>query len=82
MKLYTGIVLVGLILSGAAYSQEVRVRGYTKADGTYVAPSVRTAPNDTRTDNWSSKPNVNPYTGQAGTQDPYAPKPASKPKPY
>ena len=29
--------------------------------------------NSTKADNWSSKPNVNPYTGKAGTVDPYKP---------
>ncbi len=51
----------------------VPVRGYIKRDGTYVMPSHRTSPNATRVDNWSSKPNINPYTGKLGTKDPYAP---------
>lgn len=46
------------------------VHGYTKKDGTYVAPYQRTAPNGTQRDNWSSKPNVNPYTGKEGTKEP------------
>jgi hypothetical protein len=51
----------------------VQVRGYVKRDGTYVMPSHRTSPNATRLDNWSSKPNINPYTGKLGTKDPFAP---------
>ena len=46
------------------------VQGYTKKDGAYVAPYQRTAPNGTQRDNWSSKPNVNPYTGKDGTKEP------------
>ena len=46
------------------------VHGYTKKDGTYVAPYQRTSPNGTQRDNWSSKPNVNPYTGKEGTKEP------------
>ena len=46
------------------------VHGYTKKDGTVVAPYQRTAPNGTQRDNWSSKPNVNPYTGKEGTKEP------------
>lgn len=46
------------------------VRGYSKKDGTYVSPHHRTAPNSTQRDNWSSKPNVNPYTGKVGTVEP------------
>jgi hypothetical protein len=56
----------------SAYSSPVRVSGHVTRAGTYVAPSYRTAPNSTKTDNWSSKPNVNPYNGKAGTKDPYA----------
>jgi hypothetical protein len=46
----------------------VHVRGYTKKDGTYVAPHDRTAPNHTKNDNWSTKGNINPETGKAGTK--------------
>jgi len=46
------------------------VRGYTKKDGTYVAPHKATNPNKTQRDNWSSKPNANPYTGKQGTKEP------------
>jgi len=55
------------------YGAPVHTRGYIKQNGTYVAPHYQTAPNRTKTDNWSSKPNVNPYTGRAGTVDPYTP---------
>ena len=46
------------------------VKGYTKKDGTYVAPHRATNPNKTQRDNWSSKPNTNPYTGKQGTREP------------
>jgi len=46
-------------------------RGYQKQDGTYVRGYHATNPNNTRQDNWSSRGNVNPYTGQAGTKNPY-----------
>lgn len=44
------------------------VRGYTRSDGTYVAPHRATNPNSTRNDNWSTIGNVNPDTGEAGTK--------------
>jgi len=47
-------------------------RGYVNKSGTYVMPYYQTAPNRTKVDNWTSKPNVNPYTGKPGTKDPYA----------
>ena len=51
-------------------SKSNNVRGYTKKDGTYVAPHKRTTPNSTQRDNWTSKPNQNPYTGKDGTKEP------------
>ena len=46
----------------------VYVNGYYRNDGTYVQPHYRTSPNNTVNDNWSTYPNVNPYTGQTGTK--------------
>jgi len=46
----------------------VSVRGHTTTKGTYVAPHFRTGPNSTRIDNWSTRGNVNPFTGKAGTK--------------
>jgi hypothetical protein len=45
------------------------VRGYTKKNGTYVQPHRRSAPDGSKTNNWSTKGNVNPYTGKQGTQN-------------
>lgn len=47
---------------------QVMVRGYVKTNGTYVQPHHRTSPNSTVQDNWSTYPNVNPYTGNIGTK--------------
>jgi hypothetical protein len=47
------------------------VQGHYKSDGTYVAPHYRSSPNGTGTDNYGSKGNTNPYTGEKGTKDPY-----------
>lgn len=51
-------------------SGEHYVHGYTRRNGTYVAGHHQTNPNGTKRDNWSSKGNVNPYTGKPGTVDP------------
>jgi len=59
--------LILLLLATAAFSDET-VRGYTRRDGTYVAPHHRTEPNQFRYDNYSSQGNTNPYTGQPGHQ--------------
>ena len=54
--------------AGHVNSQNHSVKGYTKRDGAHVAPSHATNPNGTRTDNYSHKGNVNPYTGKEGTK--------------
>jgi hypothetical protein len=56
----------GFFSSGSS----VRVRGYTKKSGRYVAPDMRSEKNHSKSDNWSTKGNVNPYTGKPGTRDP------------
>jgi hypothetical protein len=51
-------------------SSDVHVNGHYRANGTYVAPYYRTAPNSTNIDNFSTIGNVNPYTGKNGTIQP------------
>ncbi|HEU4583280.1 MAG TPA: hypothetical protein VFS67_33715 [Polyangiaceae bacterium] len=46
----------------------MRVRGYVRKDGTYVAPHYRSAPDGNFWNNWSTRGNVNPYTGKPGTR--------------
>jgi opacity protein-like surface antigen len=66
--LIAAVLMLGL--AAPAFAGDVYVRGYTKKDGTYVAPHYRSSPNSTTSDNWSTQGNVNPYTGQAGTRAP------------
>ena len=42
------------------------VSGYYKDNGTYVDSYVRTSPNSTNWDNFSTSGNSNPYTGSTG----------------
>lgn len=44
------------------------VQGYTRKDGTYVAPHHATNRDDTKNNNWTTQGNVNPYTGKPGTK--------------
>ena len=67
MKIILTVLLVSISLFSAL--ADVHVKGYTRKDGTYVAPHVRSSPNSTNADNWSTKGNVNPYTGKAGTKN-------------
>ncbi|MFA7243345.1 MAG: hypothetical protein WC091_24825 [Sulfuricellaceae bacterium] len=55
---------------GGHSSGSHNIKGYVKKDGTYVAPSHATNPNNSKSDNWSTKGNLNPYTGKAGAKDP------------
>jgi hypothetical protein len=57
-------------LVGTAIAGDTSVRGYTRKDGTYVQPHMRSTPDGNRSNNWSTQGNVNPYTGQPGTRSP------------
>lgn len=46
------------------------VSGYTRSNGTYVAPHYRSSPDSSFNNNWSTKGNTNPYTGQSGYKTP------------
>src|SRR5262245_33139475 len=46
----------------------VHVNGYYRSNGTYVQPHYRSAPDGNFYNNWSTKGNVNPFTGEPGTK--------------
>lgn len=70
---------VAALMIAPALSAQVYVRGYTRSDGTYVAPHYRSLPNRSVYDNYSTRGNYNPYTGKAGTRNPYSPSTYSSP---
>lgn len=73
--------LAALFIAAPATAQ-VHVHGYTRSNGTYVAPYMRTAPDHSIYNNYSTSPNINPYTGAVGTVNPYVPSSLySRPKP-
>lgn len=80
MKLILAAVAV-ILFASTAIARDTAVRGYTRSDGTYVAPHYRSAPNSSRMDNYSTQGNINPYTGNAGTVNPYT-QPYPTPNPY
>jgi hypothetical protein len=47
---------------------DVYVRGHYRSNGTYVSPHYRSNPDGNPYNNWSTYPNVNPYTGRMGTR--------------
>jgi len=53
-----------------SHGSTVHVQSHVTKSGTYVPAHVRTAPDHSKYNNWSTKGNANPYTGKAGTKDP------------
>lgn len=71
MRVFLACALLGA-LSFSALAGDTHVKGYTRSDGTYVAPHYRSSPDSSKLNNWSSQGNYNPHTGATGTVDPYA----------
>ncbi len=69
--LLTTVVLFGLSTPFFAQAAPSYVKGYTKSNGAYVQGYYRTIPNSTKFDNYSTRGNYNPYTGNIGTVNPY-----------
>jgi len=69
MKKVICFTIMGLfILGSTANAGNVRVKGSSTKSGTYRQSHVRTFPNKAKMDNWSTKGNINPYTGKKGTK--------------
>ena len=47
-------LILSFIFCFSAIARDVNVRGYTRSNGTYVAPYVRSAPDSTKTNNYGS----------------------------
>jgi Putative peptidoglycan binding domain len=61
MKKIVSILLI--FISVTVAFADVYVKGYTKSNGTYVAPHYRSNPDGNPYNNWSYPGNTNPYTG-------------------
>lgn len=66
MKKFLAIFVI-LALASLAFS-DTWVNGYTRKDGTHVSGHYRSDPDGNKSNNWSTKGNVNPYTGKEGTR--------------
>lgn len=65
--LKSAFLLVAFALIGIQQtSADVHVDGYTTKYGTYVPEHVRSDPDGNPNNNWSTRGNVNPYTGKPG----------------
>lgn len=71
MICFAFIIILVVASTAFAKGKTVRVKGEVTKSGTYRSPHHRTSPNKTKLDNWSTKGNVNPYTGKSGTVNPY-----------
>lgn len=66
-SLFTILLLISNF--SAAYADYVE--GHFRSNGTYVAPYYRSSPDSSLDNNYSTKGNINPYTGKKGTRNPY-----------
>lgn len=63
------VLALGLgALASQADARPVSVRGSVRPGGVYVAPHIRTSPDRTRLNNYSTQGNINPYTGRRGSK--------------
>jgi hypothetical protein len=66
-----GMACIFLIFTGTAFAGSVYIRGHYRSNGTYVHPHYRSSPDRNFRNNWSTYPNINPYTGKRGTRRGY-----------
>jgi hypothetical protein len=64
------LMFILVSLASTALADEY-VSGYYRNNGTYVEPHYRSSSNNTTLDNYSTRGNTNPYTGEKGYRDPY-----------
>lgn len=69
MRMLPAVIML-CICTPIVFAQE-GVRTYKKKNGTIVQSHVRTKPNKTKADNYSTKGNRNPYTGKRGKKKLY-----------
>lgn len=63
------LLILALMFCGQAHADQY-VHGYQKSNGTYVQGYHRSDADSSQLNNYSTKGNVNPYTGQSGTVNP------------
>jgi hypothetical protein len=67
ISIFAALVLAAFTATAHA---DKYVAGYTKSNGTYIAPHARSSADSSYNNNWTVKGNTNPYTGQSGTRQP------------
>lgn len=73
MKRLVAIACLLALFASPAWASKapVHVRGHMRSNGTYVQPHYRSGADHTVRNNWSTRGNVNPYTGKHGTRSYY-----------
>lgn len=66
MLLVALVASLSLPVTAEARGGSHSVRGHVTKRGTYVPPHRATNPDKIKSNNWSQKGNVNPYTGKRG----------------
>jgi hypothetical protein len=69
-KAILALVLLASVITANAQGYH-SVRPYYRHDGTFVPRHYQTNPDGNIDNNWSTYPNVNPFTGRQGTIRPY-----------
>jgi len=69
-KATLALVLLASVITANAQGYH-HVRPYYRHDGTFVQGHYQTNPDGNPYNNWSTYPNVNPFTGRQGTIQPY-----------
>ena len=65
-KTLLAVLMFGTLLLPSLADAATKVHGYTTKKGTYVPSYYRSNTNKTKLDNYSTKGNINPYTGKRG----------------
>jgi hypothetical protein len=72
MKNKIALTLIAITLAASAFGQGYHYNnGYVDRNGVYHPGHYQTNPNNNPWDNWSTRGNYNPFTGQPGTVTPH-----------
>jgi len=62
-----GLVSVYYDINGTPY---IYIDSYTRKDGTFIKGYYRSLPDKNKLNNWSTKGNINPFSGKKGYENP------------
>lgn len=69
LKLGSLVIAGAVLVAAPAFAGGSHyVHSYVRKDGTYVQGHMATNPDGNFNNNWSTKGNINPYTGEEGTK--------------